>query len=49
MAIDAAAKENVVNLADAEDVNVNFRQAVEEHAIGRRHGVIVPVAGAQCE
>ena len=44
---DAAAQEHVENLAHAVDQDAALVQPVEQHALGRRHGVIVAVGGAR--
>ena len=43
---DAAAQEDVEDLADAVHGHAAVFQPVEQHALGRRHGVIVAVGGA---
>ena len=43
----AAAQENIENLAHAVNRNAAPGQAIEQHARGRRHGVIVAIRGAR--
>src|SRR5213078_4050543 len=43
---DAASEKYVEDFADAIDVTAGLAQLVEQHAGGRRHGVVVAVGGA---
>ena len=44
---DAAAEEDVEDLADAVDADAAIVELIEQHVLGRRHGVVVAVGGAR--